>query len=226
MQTNVSRDYYDSDSSIPGFFWHRLMMTTRQLFANKKHALIAICVLFGFSEFAFTGPRDTPVNREAQSNAEEVAPKTTDEDAQYSSDQQTLGDEVSYEDRVLLRRDLNNYSRSANPDYVLLEERRGLMRKQIQERFFAADQDNDGSLSRTEAAETLPQIARHFSEVDINDDDVITINELAEAQAKAAERQRVAEAKLEEARLNEIKEAELQAKRKNKQATANRKRSL
>jgi Ca2+-binding EF-hand superfamily protein len=202
------------------------MMTTYQLFANKKHALIAICVLLGFSEPVFAGSHDAPVNREAQSNAEEVVPQIADEDAQDLSDQQTLGDEVSSEDRALLRRDLDTYSRSADPDHVLLEERRRMMRKQIQERFFAADRDNDGSLSRVEATETLPQIARHFSEVDLNGDDVITINELAEAQAKADERQRMAETKLEEARLNEIKEAKLQVKRKGKQATANRKRSL
>ncbi len=202
-------------------------MATYQLFAIKKHAFIAICVLFGFLGLAFAGSRDTPpANREVQNNTEEVAPKAVNEDAQESSDQQTLGDEVSYEDRVLLRRDLDNYSRTANPDHVLHEERRRMMRKQIQERFFAADHDNDGTLSRVEATETLPQIARHFSEVDINGDDVITINELAEAQAKAADRQRMAESKLEEVRLNEIKEAELQAKRKSRQATANRKRSL
>jgi len=201
-------------------------MTTHQLFANKKHVLIAICVLFGFSEPVFAGSHGAPANRVAQSNAEEVVPQITDEDAQDSSDQQTLGDEVSYADRVLLRRDLDAYSRSADPDHVLLEERRRMMHKQIQERFFAADRDSDGSLSREEATETLPQIARHFSEVDLNGDDVITINELTAAQAKADERQRIAETKLEEARLNEIKEAELQAKRKGKQAAANRKRSL
>lgn len=201
-------------------------MTTHQLFANKKHALIAICVLLGFTEPVFAGSRDTPVNREAQSKAEEVVPQTTDEDAQDLTDQQTLDDEVSYEDRVLLRRDLDAFSRSADPDHVQLEERRRTMHKQIQERFFAADTDDDGSLSRLEVTETLPQIARHFSEVDLNSDEVITINELVVAQAKADERQRMAETKIEEARLNEIKQAEQQAKRKNKQATANRKRSL
>jgi hypothetical protein len=199
------------------------MMTTHQLFANKKHALIAICVLLGFAEPVFAGP----VNREAQSKTEEVVPQTTDEDAQDLTDQQTtLDDEVSYEDRVLLRRDLDAFSRSADPDHVQLEERRRTMHRQIQERFFAADTDNDGSLSRLEVTETLPQIARHFSEVDLNSDEVITINELVVAQAKADERQRMAETRIEEARLNEIKQAEQQAKRKNKQATANRKRSL
>ena len=207
------------------------MMTTHQLLANKKHSLIAICVLLGFYEPVFSGSRDTPVNHEAQSNAEEAVPqsadsRSTDEDEQDLTDQQTLGDEVSYEDRVLLRRDLDIYARSADPDHIQLEERRRMMRKQIQERFFAADHDNDGSLSREEATETMPQIARHFSEVDLNSDEVITINELAAAQAKAVERQRLAEAKLIEAKEKEAKEAELQAKRKSKQATANRKRSL
>lgn len=202
------------------------MTTTHQLFANKKHALIAICVLLGFAEPVFAGSRDTPVSREAQNKAEEVVPQTTDEDAQDLTDQQTLDDEVSYEDRVLLRRDLDAFSRSADPDHIQLEDRRRMMYEQVQERFFAADTDNDGLLSRVEATETLPQIARHFSEVDLNSDEVITINELAVAQAKANERQRLAETRIEEARLNQIKQAEQQAKRKNKQAAANRKRSL
>jgi EF hand len=202
------------------------MMTTHRFIANKKHALIAICVLFGFSEPVYAGSHDAPANHEAQSNAEEITPQITDEDIQDVPDQQTLGDDVSDEDRVLLRRDLDTYSRSANPDHVLLEERRRMMHKQIQERFFAADRDNDGSLSREEAAEALPQIARHFNEVDLNGDDVITINELAVAQAKAEERQRMAESKLEEAKLNDIKDADSQTKRKGKQATVSRKRSL
>jgi len=197
-------------------------MTAHQLLTNKKHTLITICVLLGFSGLVLAGP----VNRETQNNTEEAAPQAVDEDTQEASDTHTLSDEVSYEDRVMLRRDLDTYSRSANPDHVQLEDRRRMMRKQIQERFFAADHDNDGTLSREEATETLPQIARHFSEVDLNSDEVITINELAVAQAKALERQRVAEIKLIEAKEKEAKEAELQAKRKNKQAAANRKRSL
>jgi len=201
------------------------MMATHQSIAIKRHALIAICVLFGFSP-VFAGPYDVPAIHEAQGNTGEVAPRAADEATRDSSDQQTLSDELSYEERMLLRRDLDAFSRSENPDHVLLEARRRMMHKQIQERFFAADADNDGSLSRLEATESMPQIARHFNEVDLNGDDVITINELAEAQAKVDEQQRTAEAKLEEARLNEIKETELQAKRKNKQATANRKRSL
>src|SRR5664279_4681967 len=138
------------------------MMTTHQLIANKKHALIVICALLGFSEPVYAGSHDASANHEAQSNAEEVTPQITDEDAQDVSDQQTLGNEVSDKDHMSLRRDLDAYSRSANPDHVLLEERRRMMHKQIQERFFAADRDNDGSLSREEAAEALPQIARHF----------------------------------------------------------------
>lgn len=201
-------------------------MTTHQLIANKKYALIVICVLLGFSEPVYAGSHDASANHEAQSNAEEVTPQITDEDAQDVSDQQTLGNEVSDKDRMSLRRDLDAYSRSANPDHVLLEERRRMMHKQIQERFFAADRDNDGSLSREEAAEALPQIARHFSEVDLNGDDVITIEELAVAQAKADERQRMTESQLDEARLNEIKDVEPQTKRKGKPTTVNSKRSL
>jgi Ca2+-binding EF-hand superfamily protein len=174
---------------------------------NNKQVFLAMFILLGFCEPVFAGGRAAPAN-------EDQTPAT-----------QTLDDEISIEDRVKLRRALDTYSRT-DPSHNQLELRRRAMRKQIQERFFGADQDNDGTLSREEAIAALPQISRHFEEIDFNGDNIITMKELEEAQARVIERRHAAEARIDEARLNENKEAELQLKRKGKQAAIARKGSI
>jgi len=57
----------------------------------------------------------------------------------------------------------------------------------------------------------LPQIARHFNAVDVDEDNVITFEELELADAKWRERHRAAEARLE---ILRIKEAEAEIKNK------------
>lgn len=199
-------------------------MVPQNMSASKKHILIAMCILLGLAEPAFAGARDAPANRDTQGNAEEAAlPLIEDEDQMPAT--QTLDDEISAEERIQLRRALDTYSRT-DPSHTQLEQRRRVMRKQIQERFFGADKDNDGTLSREEALATLPQIVRHFYEIDTNGDDIITMKELEDAQTRAVERRRALEAKIDEARLNENKEADLQLKRKGKQAAVGRKSPL
>jgi hypothetical protein len=56
----------------------------------------------------------------------------------------------------------------------------------------------------------LPQVARHFNQFDLNADGVITLMELEDAQARAAERQRALTAKID----GSSPEAEANAKRK------------
>lgn len=136
--------------------------------------------------------------------------------------QQTLNLNFSPERREKLRKALDEYARSVDPDHEQIEERRRAMQESIKERFLNSDKDNDGSIDRQEATEFLPQIARHFSQVDTNQDEVITLDELEAAQARILERRKAAEAALE---AQKVQEAE--AKRKSNQA-ANppRKRSL
>ncbi len=183
-----------------------------------------MCLLLGLAEPAFAGARDTPPNRDTQGNTDGTAPSLVEDESQTSAGQ-TLDDGISVEQRVQLRRALDTYSRT-DPGHTQLEERRRAMRKQLQERFFGADRDNDGTLSREEAIAALPQIVRHFYEIDTNGDDIITMKELEDAQARAIERRRDLEAKIDEARLNENKEADLQIKRKGKQAAIGRKNPL
>lgn len=181
-------------------------------------------MLLGLTDPALAGGHDVPASRDVQGNAEDVIPSLIEDEGQAQAGQ-TLDDGISAEERVQLRRALDTYSRT-DPSHNQLEQRRRVMRKQLQDRFFGADRDNDGTLSREEAIASMPQIVRHFYEIDTNGDDIITMKELEDAQARAMERRRDLENKINEAGLNENKEADLQLKRKGKQASIGRKNPL
>jgi Ca2+-binding EF-hand superfamily protein len=66
------------------------------------------------------------------------------------------------------------------------------MHKRLQERFAQTDKDDDGTISREEAAEGMPQIVRHFSMIDLNSDNLVSLEELEALQLKIMERQRMA----------------------------------
>lgn len=136
--------------------------------------------------------------------------------------QQTLNLNFSPEHREKLRKALEDYARNADPSHDKIEERRRLMRESIETRFFEADTNNDGTLDRQEATYKLPQIARHFSSVDINQDNVISLTELEDAQARILERRKAAEAAMEAEKLQKLQDSAeeiVPPKRKNKQAT-------
>lgn len=198
------------------------MLMTDSLIASHKHALVTLFVLLGLSEFAFAGPRDN------QASSDESNSLSTEQEPDVIQ-VQILDKRISIEDRIRLRRDLYEYSKSVDAAHIQIEERRRLMRKRIQERFLDADHDNDGSLSREEATEMLPQVARHFNQFDLNGDGVITLMELEDAQAKIAERQRALTAKID----NPTPEVDLKKKsvkdlkdKEAKDTTSNRKRAL
>lgn len=190
--------------------------------STESKKLVAIAATLLIVQVAFAEGKDSSNARQATE---------TPDDSNYSNEEDSESSqrklrEVSTEDRTRLRRDLDTYSRSLDPIHSQIEENRILMRKRLQERFFAADKDSDGTLSRIEAAEMMPQIARHFSQVDLNGDEAITMNELAAAQNKALERQRIEDAQLEELEKAVLKKNELASKQKNKQADSTRKRAL
>lgn len=196
------------------------MLTAENQIRSKRHALLALCLLFGLSESILAGGGRNDSSRDNQAgNAEEIAPQPADADTQDSPVQQTLDGNISDEERMRLHRDLDEYSRSVDPAHVQIQERRRVMHQRLVERFSNSDRDNDGSISREEATETMPQIARHFNQVDLNGDGVITLNELEAAQARALERQRGETAK------NDLQDPE-PPKRKIKEATPAHKRAL
>lgn len=148
-----------------------------------------------------------------------------DEEEQSAVDQ-TLDHNFSPEDRARLRKALSDYAKSTDPEHIQIEKKRKSMKESIEARFNDCNKDNDDSLDREEVTHCLPQIARHFSYVDVDEDSVITLEELELAQAKQIERQKAEEAKIEEEKIQEA-EAAIKNKSKakvNKQAENTRKR--
>ena len=139
--------------------------------------------------------------------------KQVAEENEQGISEQTLEYNFSPEDRARLRKALADYSKSTDPEHHQIELRRKAMKESVEERFNGCDKDNDESIDREEATLCLPQIARRFSTVDIDEDGVITIEELELAQAKSIERQKAAEAKME---AQKILEAEAEIKKKGK----------
>jgi len=152
--------------------------------------------------------------------------KQTTEENDQAGLEQTLEYNFSPEDRARLRKALADYAKTTDPEHDQIEHKRKAMKDSVEERFNYCDKDNDDSIDREEATQCLPQIARHFSYVDVDEDGVITLDELELAQAKSVERQKAAEAKIEAEKIQEA-EAEIKSKSKakaNKQALNTRKR--
>ena len=150
------------------------------------------------------------------------------EDSDQNAIEQTLEYNFSPEDRARLRKALSDYSRSTDPEHSQIEQKRKVMKESVEARFNQCNKDVDDSLDRQEVTECLPQVARHFSYVDVDEDDVITLEELILAQTKQIERQKAAEAKIEALKIQEA-EAAIKNKSKskiNKQATNSRKRPI
>ena len=140
---------------------------------------LGFVLLFVTSALMMAAPRD---NQNGSEDAKSNAPT-----AKSSND--PVG--VNLDENIRLRRDLDEYSRTVDPAHVQIEERRRVMHKRLQERFAITDRDNDGLISLDEAYDSMPQLARHFGEVDLNNDRGISLDELEALQAKIAERQRV-----------------------------------
>jgi hypothetical protein len=90
----------------------------------------------------------------------------------------SLEQRMSPEERQRFNYDLQTHSGTVYPDHEQIESRRQLMRLKIQERMQRADTDHDNSISRIEAEENMPGLARHFDEIDTNHDGIITIEEM------------------------------------------------
>ena len=168
-----------------------------------------------------------PTTSFADSKALSLEEKSAAEENNQGISEQTLEHNFSPEDRARLRKALADYSKSTDPEHHQIELRRKAMKESLEERFNGCDKDNDESIDREEATLCLPQIARRFSTVDIDEDGVITLEELELAQAKSIERQKAAEAKMEAQKIQEA-EAEIKNKGKlkgNKQASNSHKKS-
>lgn len=185
-----------------------------------KCTCLALCIGFSLSFNAIAAGKNT-VFTTLDSNKRVAEAETTNDGMQ-----QTLELNFSPENREKLRKALDDYARSIDHDHDLIEERRRAMQESIKIRFLDADNDGDGTIDRQEATERLPQIARHFSQVDTNQDNVISLEELENAQVRILERRKTAEIALEIKKQQDI-DTNNASKRKSKQASENtRKRAL
>ena len=182
-----------------------------------KHTCIAIGVTFAFSLNVAAADKTN------FDNLSKITKLAANDDANDGM-QQTLELNFSPENREKLRKALDDYARSIDQDHERIEERRRVMKENLEARFFDADNDGDGTIDRQEATEKLPQIARHFNQVDTNQDHVISLDELVDAQARIIERRKAAEAAIEAQKLQATTEANTENKSKAKQTANNAKK--
>ena len=178
------------------------MLANKLFYWSQVAVLILLSVIFIFPSAA-----DTNTATELNKDATDSMPTPTDaEDGSYGLEK-TLEYNFSPEDRARLRKALMDYARNNDPEHIQIKRERQKMRESLKERFTQCNNDLDDSLDRQEVTECLPQIARHFSSVDVDEDNVITFEELELAQAKWRERHKAAEAKLEAQRLKAVEES-------------------
>lgn len=186
-----------------------------------KHTCLALCVGLGVSFNVDAGDKTT------LDSTGKIAKSVVDNKSDIEGMQQTLNFNFSPESREKLRKSLDDYARAINNDNDQIEARRRAMQGSLEARFFDADNDADGTIDRQEATEKLPQIARHFNQVDTNQDNVISLDELEEAQARVLEHRKVAEAVIAAQKLQATEvEAEVPITSKHKGKKNTKRRAL
>ena len=93
----------------------------------------------------------------------------------------TVDSEIVYEltDLDQIRDALAEYSRAEDKNNAIYEQKRRAMLDSVELRFLACDTDLDKTLDVFEATQCLPQVARMFRDVDIDNDNLITLDEIA-----------------------------------------------
>ena len=182
------------------FFANSLKSHSNNDALSKAIMLMSLC-LFSMSALAVEKIASKESRKSAQMTVATNKPKSANLDdiselisssqltnLQVTSQQEPLNQELSPEARAKLQRELYEYNSMVDPGHIQIEERRKVLYKRLVERFEQCDPDNDGTMSPIEAAEFMPQIARHFNVVDTNNDNLISLDELVVAQNKAEER--------------------------------------
>jgi len=93
----------------------------------------------------------------------------------------TVNSEIVYElsDLDQIRDALAEYSRAEDKNNAIYEQKRRAMLDSVELRFLTCDTDADKTLDVFEVTQCLPQVARMFRDVDIDNDNVITLDEIA-----------------------------------------------
>ena len=75
---------------------------------------------------------------------------------------------------------INEFTNQQNDEFnAFLQEKRSEMLLSVEKRFVDCDKDNDDTLDVFETTVCLPQVARQFRNVDINNDNLISLDELS-----------------------------------------------
>ena len=75
---------------------------------------------------------------------------------------------------------INEFTNQQNDEFnAFLQEKRFEMLLSVEKRFVNCDKDNDDTLDVFETTVCLPQVARQFRNVDINNDNLISLDELS-----------------------------------------------
>ncbi len=93
------------------------------------------------------------------------------------------------DERERMYRDMDRFAST----YPGREQMEGRRQKMLRDRFKLADPDNDGSISREEAEQHMPSLAKHFDEVDNDGDGVVSMEEMLAAQGKLREQREARE---------------------------------
>ena len=155
----------------------------------------------------------TTVNHEEETAPTAILPADGDGGSQH------LEQRLTPEERQELYQDLQNQTEAAYSDHAQIESRRKVMRERMPERLQQADTDNDNSVSRIEAEENMPGLAKYFDQIDFNHDGVITLEEMQaedERRRELREQQKKREleqkARAEQARNKLLKKAKSRSK--------------
>ena len=119
---------------------------------------------------AFGGPNDQSPKVESETNVSVASALNKLKDSSSL---------LSPEERVRIRRALAEYAKSSGKESSLIEEKQREILKGLESRFIACDEDNDNTLDLAETTGCLPQVARQFNRLDLDENEVISLDELA-----------------------------------------------
>lgn len=91
-----------------------------------------------------------------------------------------LKTETNKKDNRSLKVIINEFTSSHDDEFnAFLQEKRNEMLLSVENRFLRCDKDADDTLDVYETTVCLPQVARQFRNVDINNDNLISLDELS-----------------------------------------------
>ena len=140
-----------------------------QLHNFLRYFLFCFAGFLGISFQALGGPNNQSPKVESETNTSVAGALNKLKDSSL----------LSPEERARIRRALAEYAKSSGKESSLIEEKQREELKGLESRFIACDEDNDNTLDLAETTRCLPQVARQFNRLDLDENEVISMDELA-----------------------------------------------